>query len=611
MKNKRFIIAVIFLLSLFMLILNHIDKNESNLQEGLSMSYLEDASRKYTISEIVSEESKFSFIPNQKSIFSFGRSESNWWIRTKFNEEEINSFEKNEIHIYNPTIADATLYLPLKENGHIIYKPFHSGWQYKNQKQDEGFLYPVFKIPYNTDLTKSMYLKLYSTFTQNYTIDILSEKESSIIKSQGLMLVGLMFGMLFFVVIYNLIIFSELRDKAYLYYFLYMLATIFYQGNLLGVSTICFPDTYHVLMSNTILMSLVVMTSAILFFKSFFNLKKNFPNYNKRINLIFIFIAIGIIITLMNMTTIANFYAHILSNIGSAYMIYVAIKALHKGFKQAKFFLVGWVAMIIALIISFARHSSWIANNIITINITFIAVSIMAIFLSAAFVGRLKSLHEEKEEALVLYKDAEKMAEINEIAFLQAQIKPHFLYNALNVIASLCRIDPKKARSLILDLARYLQHTFSYKKDNYKTSFSDELEYIEAYVKIEQARFKDKINIVYDIEDSEDLVVPALIIQPLIENAIRHGIRKGCGSGTVILRVKNVRDRFIIEVEDNGIGMTEEEINKIKYAKPSEKTGVGLTNIDMRLKKFYKTGIDIQSSVGKGTKISFSIPKQV
>ena len=217
-----------------------------------------------------------------------------------------------------------------------------------------------------------------------------------------------------------------------------------------------------------------------------------------------------------------------------------------------------------------------------------------------------EQLREDKENVVLLYETAEKASLANERAFLQAQIKPHFLYNALNVIAVLCRMDPEQARELILDLSRYMHHSFDFKNIEKYIAIDEELEFIKSYVRIEQARFKDHLNVIYDIDEAEGLMLPPLLLQPLVENAIRHGIRKNKTGQSVILRIKKMTDHYYIEVEDDGIGMDTERIDLVR--KGQCVGGVGLANIQKRLKMFYNTQLIIDSEPGKGTKIGLKLP---
>jgi PAS domain S-box-containing protein len=219
-------------------------------------------------------------------------------------------------------------------------------------------------------------------------------------------------------------------------------------------------------------------------------------------------------------------------------------------------------------------------------------------------------LRQDKENAMMLYKIAEETSLSNESAFLQAQIKPHFLFNALNVIAALCRIDTEKARMLILDLSDYLRHNFDFSNLTKYVSFDEELDYIKTYVRIEQARFPDKIKVEFELDHTEELRVPPLMLQPLVENAIRHGIRKSDKSGLIVLRVINLESCYLIEVEDDGAGMTQEQVDRILTESASAGSGVGLANIRKRLRMIYGTSLLIESAVGKGTTISLILPKR-
>ena len=217
-------------------------------------------------------------------------------------------------------------------------------------------------------------------------------------------------------------------------------------------------------------------------------------------------------------------------------------------------------------------------------------------------------LKQDRETALTMYKTAEQVSILNESAFLQAQIKPHFLFNALNIIAVLCKLEPDKARALILDLASYMRHSFDFKNLENYISLEEELEFIKAYVRIEEARFKNSLNVVYELENSEGLMLPPLLLQPLVENAIRHGIRKSAAGKTVTLRVTNNPEFYLIEVEDDGAGMSPEKLEMIRNGK--EKGGVGLANIQKRLRIMYAAQLIIESDEKTGTKVTIKLPKR-
>lgn len=197
---------------------------------------------------------------------------------------------------------------------------------------------------------------------------------------------------------------------------------------------------------------------------------------------------------------------------------------------------------------------------------------------------------------------AKEMAEKAEIKALQTKINPHFLFNALNAITSFIRINPDKARELIINLSSYLR--FNLELNDEFIPIKSELKQVKDYIEIEKARFGKKLNMVYDIDDV-DVKVPSLIIQPLVENAIIHGILKSKGPGTVKISVKNMDDKIKISIEDNGVGIKQKIIDKI-YDDEMPENKIGLYNVHSRLKLIYGRGLKIKR-LEKGTKIEFYI----
>lgn len=199
-----------------------------------------------------------------------------------------------------------------------------------------------------------------------------------------------------------------------------------------------------------------------------------------------------------------------------------------------------------------------------------------------------------------------------EIAFLRSQINPHFLYNALNAIAELCIIEPQKAEELTLNLSGYLRNSFDFKQLSSLSTLRSEIELVEAYVHIEQARFGSRLEVEYEVEADLDIQIPPLILQPLVENAIRHGLLSTFDQGKVLISVRQEAaggTRFI--VADNGGGMSERrrlEVLNLDADSHADHRGVGLWNIGRRLKHLYDTGIHVESTEGAGTTVSFVIP---
>lgn len=195
----------------------------------------------------------------------------------------------------------------------------------------------------------------------------------------------------------------------------------------------------------------------------------------------------------------------------------------------------------------------------------------------------------------------------SELRMLQAQIKPHFLFNALNTIIYVCRSSPEKAIGLLLNLSDYLRCGFSFKNDEEFVDFETEILHVKSYLEIEMARFSGKLKVILDNDSNIDCKVPAFIIQPFVENAVKHGIFPMNEGGTVKLSSKQQNNILSIIIEDDGAGMTEEKLYSIING-TDKNAGIGVSNVKNRIKRIYNRDIEMKSEIRKGTTVRLTIP---
>ena len=195
-------------------------------------------------------------------------------------------------------------------------------------------------------------------------------------------------------------------------------------------------------------------------------------------------------------------------------------------------------------------------------------------------------------------------AELKEsrVAIMLSQIQPHFIYNTLGTIERMCLKDPLKANELVRNFSLYLRGNFSELDSITPIRFSEELKHVKYYANIEKVRFPD-MNIEYEIEATE-FVLPALSVQPLVENAIKHGLMRLETGGTVVIHSYETPTHFCVEVKDDGVGFDPRE-------PIDEKKHVGLRNIRGRLKEMVDGVLTLESKPGGGTKAVIMIPKEV
>jgi len=194
-----------------------------------------------------------------------------------------------------------------------------------------------------------------------------------------------------------------------------------------------------------------------------------------------------------------------------------------------------------------------------------------------------------------------------ELLHLQAQMKPHFIYNTINTVISISRFDGEKARSLLLDFSQYLRKSFDFKAEHQMVALSDEIALARAYLSIEQARFGDRLTVSFDVPpDIMDQKVPILMLQPIIENAVIHGILPKTEGGNIDIQIRQEANRLHFTVQDTGVGMPQREADAFLLLTIHH---VGLSNIHSRLRRLYrKGGLSIQSTIDCGTSVNWSIP---
>ena len=213
--------------------------------------------------------------------------------------------------------------------------------------------------------------------------------------------------------------------------------------------------------------------------------------------------------------------------------------------------------------------------------------------------------HQKHLEAVAL--NAMKQAETSEVSFLQAQIKPHFLNNTLSIIAAMIMRDPPKAKELVINLSEFLVGCYKIDNSSPMVLLGQELEMVNTYVKIEKARFRERLNFQIICDNIPSVYIPRFSLQPIVENAIKHGILTKIKGGNVVIEINNSGDEILFQIKDDGVGITEDKIEALLRGS-AENQGVGIINLHRRLLKYYGKGLNIQSIVGQGTTISFSMP---
>ncbi len=280
------------------------------------------------------------------------------------------------------------------------------------------------------------------------------------------------------------------------------------------------------------------------------------------------------------------------------YMIFKLSGAVARKERFAILYLVIYCITAAAIVIDNCYLNGFISSAVSFIMPTscmmFIAVMLLVHFIKTV------NAYNRAQKAAELEKE---LSEIN-MTLMLSQIQPHFLYNALNTIKYLTKKDPKKAESAIVKFSSYLRANMDSLTQKEPISFEKEFGHVKNYIDIEQLRFGDRLNIEY-YTDVTDFSIPPLTIQPIVENAIKYGVNQRPEGGTVKIITKEDEDNIYVIIEDNGVGFD------IYEKKDDGRSHVGIQNIKRRLKSLMNASVVIDSTIGVGTTVTITIPKNI
>jgi sensor histidine kinase YesM len=327
------------------------------------------------------------------------------------------------------------------------------------------------------------------------------------------------------------------------------------------------------------------------------------------VELLLVYAAVITAITLVVPIHIFTLFIYVAELIAGATGVYGIVKMILLAVKrkpEALYLFAGGSALTLCIIHDVLGENNLFATGYVEYST--VGFLIMALCFQCMFSARYDRRTKENERMLLELNKADERERKLELQFLKSQIRPHFINNALNTIISISRTDADKSRKLLIEFSKYLQNCYSVQNLDDKVPIENELSFVRAYVKLELARFPDFLHVEYDI-DNIFLMVPPLTLQPLVENAIVHGIKEKSGEGHVLIYVKDCGDFAKIGVSDDGVGIDPEYAAALLSDKHIG-TGVGIYNINRRMKRLYNTVLHLENRPGGGTDAYIVVPKE-
>ena len=343
--------------------------------------------------------------------------------------------------------------------------------------------------------------------------------------------------------------------------------------------------------SNTVAVCFSYIT--IVFFM--FYLKETLNNESKMLSaMIWLFSTLSVITIIFLVANIFYGYAFYVNEFGH----YVRVDNIIMSVIYIQFPVLSFIAIIIALI--FAKAPNKMIKISFFIYMIFPTVGVLLDYfihgISLTYICLVLSV-------LIIYTNIylqkQQMIEKQKNALMLSQINPHFVYNTLSTIAAMCDLSPKQAKYLTIDFSKYLRKNIDSLNSEVVIPFDQEMEHVECYLKIEKARFRERLNVIYSI-NCKDFGIPPLTVQPLVENAVKHGITKKASGGTIKISTFEEDTNYVVEIIDDGVGFDTE----------NTKNRVGIENVKSRVTTMCKGNITIKSTLGIGTRATIEIPKQ-
>uniref|UniRef100_UPI00386B9530 sensor histidine kinase n=1 Tax=Ruminococcus sp. TaxID=41978 RepID=UPI00386B9530 len=264
--------------------------------------------------------------------------------------------------------------------------------------------------------------------------------------------------------------------------------------------------------------------------------------------------------------------------------------------KEAVIILASWTPLTISILLDVINHYAHFTD----VHFYHFGLAITMIY---QMVHLMRDLRKQYL-ASIRYQQMQKELYEAKVGVMVSQIQPHFMYNALTSIAMMCKIDPDTAQEATVTFAKYLRGNMDSLKRTNPIPFDQELEHLKKYLYIEKLRFGKKLNVAYDIQ-ATDFILPQLSIQPLVENAVKHGVGMKKKGGTVTIATRETEKAYEVIVSDDGVGF---DVNAPQ--KEDGRSHVGMENTRRRLKEMCGGEVNIESTIGEGTVATVRLPKE-
>lgn len=512
--------------------------------------FYEDASRQKTIAEIQGG-TTFKKIAETDLDFTNNTIKSAYWLHF-YVINRTSDLSDFILEMYDYDINEVDIYIR-KDGTHFIEKK--SGLDFPFDSRDFAHKNICFKLSIPRNDTTEVYMRLYSSSINVFEPVIKTPEQFYAYSLKEYVLLGVFYGFMLLIILYNFISFLILRVKHYLYYVIYAITMLIYLMSKNGTGFQYLWPVLPKLNSHIDALSLTISTV----FLSLFTME--FLEIKKQPGALYKFFKFNIFLQLIALLIHSIHPSTVLCTIFNILFIqicfWVGFKTYKNGLKSAKWFVLAFVFLNLFFLIFWLEYMNWLPSSIFTVYALNIGVIIQFIFLSVSITESIKDSDREKQKTrLELITTTEKNTSMRLIE-LKRQMNPHFIFNALNSVLERILSDKKEqAADFLIRFSKLIRNTLHY-SDQVFIPLAEEIAFIENYLSLEQMRLGNSFFYTIDIADSihaDDFEFPSFILQPFIENAIWHGLMPKDGNKVIQLAIYHENRTLHVTITDNGIG---------------------------------------------------------
>lgn len=554
---------------------------------GKSILYLIDTSKKLSISDVQAPSITTKFLKSEKEVPNLGNVEVVVWNKFTVANHSTKSWILSDLND-NDTL-------------HFYYKDTSGNWASilsgvsmpASTRKYKTNLY-AFDLPVKQGDTASFYLRV-STRNCEYTLVVSDHEEFAYESFKRVLFNGFYIGLVFVIIIYNISWFLAVKDRVYVYYMFYVLFTALLIFVMTGIYPFFLGDRFHFLWDRGPAITALGGTFLCMFGIRFLGLKQKAPLFHLLLTYVFIpFMAFNFALTMLGNSFLASVLNQVVGVAGLITLSIAAVLVYRRGFKAARFYILACSSYFVGVFIYVLKAFAVLPYNLITRHAMEVGSAVEMIMFSVSMTDRINIFRKEKliahreklaaQEELIssLQEKTEMQRHMLELeaAALRSQMNPHFIFNCLNSIKALIQQGEDEQAVTYLTTFAKLLRTILQNSDKREISLYDEIETCRLYTQLESLRFSNKFSYTFSVDkyiDLKSIEVPALILQPFIENAIWHGIMPKDGDGHIDVSVNRFGEEIVCTIDDNGVGRNNGNKNKLSPDASHQSKGLKIT----------------------------------